>query len=259
MFDTITIPTILSTFTIPQFSTLLNLLIYISLTILLLLRLLHLLYNLSPTSKTILSTFYGSGGHTTELLLLLKVLNLDPPTTKTINYCGLDDPRSQKIISKSPNHYYLPRSRYVLQSWLTTPFTALWSLAYTFVLVIYEQIIEPSDIILSNGPGTGLIVLACFRVSNWVLGTGTRLVYVESWCRVRRLSLTGRLGARIVDRFGVCWSGVEGPGRELLDGVMFESDTKINNKTTPPKITHKKPRIAYSTLLLLGVWLALTF
>lgn len=59
------------------------------------------------------------------------------------------------------------------------------------------------------GPGTGLIVLACFRVSNWVLGTGTRLVYVESWCRVRRLSLTGRLGARIVDRFGVCWSGVE--------------------------------------------------
>jgi beta-1,4-N-acetylglucosaminyltransferase len=47
----------------------------------------------------------------------------------------------------------------------------------------------------------------------WAPNEGSmRTIYVESWARVRRLSLSGRILVWVVDRFLVQWEGLEGVG-----------------------------------------------
>lgn len=61
------------------------------------------------------------------------------------------------------------------------------------------------QLIMCNGPGTCLpICLAafCFRL---VFFMDVRIVFCESFCRVKTLSLTGRLLYPIADRFVVQW------------------------------------------------------
>ncbi|GMI00989.1 hypothetical protein TrST_g5453 [Triparma strigata] len=234
-------------------------------------RLLNLFLTILLTAnpnKITVSLFYGSGGHTTELLILSKVLNLNSPTTANrfnlIKYCGTDDARSLKIINSDPqnthSHHLLPRSRSVLQSWSTTPFTALYSLTYSLFKVTWMQLTAPSDVFLSNGPGTGLVLMVCFKISNVVLGTRTRVIYVESWCRVERLSLTGRLGRFFVDRFCVCWEGVKGEGRVLLDNVMFEKEgEKGEEKRRIPTVHKRRIGNVMGTVFIGGVWCSMVF
>lgn len=74
------------------------------------------------------------------------------------------------------------------------------------------------DLILTNGPATATIVILASVVLRFfdVGGCHTkgkmRTVYVESWARVRRLSLSGRLLCRVVDRFLVQWEQLDGVG-----------------------------------------------
>jgi beta-1,4-N-acetylglucosaminyltransferase len=47
-----------------------------------------------------------------------------------------------------------------------------------------------------------------------------RTIYVESWARVRRLSLSGTILVGVVDRFLVQWEGLRGLGRAEYIGVL---------------------------------------
>jgi len=94
------------------------------------------------------------------------------------------------------------------------------------------------DLVLTNGPGTGVcVVLASLvllffglnrpssssssykngkRTSNeeseWRHSGQMRTIFIESWARVRTLSLSGKILLPLVDRFLVQWPGLEGSG-----------------------------------------------
>jgi beta-1,4-N-acetylglucosaminyltransferase len=54
-------------------------------------------------------------------------------------------------------------------------------------------------LVLCNGPGT------CVPVAALGVVAGARLIFVESWCRVESLSLSGRLLYPVAHRFVVHW------------------------------------------------------
>ncbi|RPA83676.1 oligosaccharide biosynthesis protein Alg14 like protein, partial [Ascobolus immersus RN42] len=102
----------------------------------------------------------------------------------------------------------VPRSRAIGQSLATTPISALKTLI-TCLRIIVER--DP-DLILLNGPGNAFIIaLACVLVRICSFGTwGTsRIVFVESFARVKTLSLSGKLCYYIVDRCIVQWEGIK--------------------------------------------------
>jgi beta-1,4-N-acetylglucosaminyltransferase len=84
------------------------------------------------------------------------------------------------------------------------------------------------DVILCNGPATATIViftsilLRFFDVGGCNTRGKMRTVYIESWARVKRLSLSGKILSRIVDRFLVQWPQLEAAtsGRGQYIGVL---------------------------------------
>ncbi|XP_035294518.1 UDP-N-acetylglucosamine transferase subunit ALG14 homolog [Cricetulus griseus] len=106
-----------------------------------------------------------------------------------------------------PEHclHRIPRSREVRQSWLSSVFTTLHSMWFSFPLVYH---LKP-DLVLCNGPGT--CVPIC--VSALLLGIlGIKkviIVYVESICRVETLSLSGKILFHLSDYFIVQWPALK--------------------------------------------------
>jgi len=97
------------------------------------------------------------------------------------------------------------RSREVKQSWVSTVFTTAWACVQSFDLVCRTQ---PATIV-ANGPGTCVPLCYSAWLLGWLVAPFTsylpKIVFVESFCRVQRLSLTGRLLYPIADRFLVQW------------------------------------------------------
>ncbi|KAF2759652.1 oligosaccharide biosynthesis protein Alg14 like protein, partial [Pseudovirgaria hyperparasitica] len=173
----------------------------------------------SPTHILIV---LGSGGHTAEMLTILR--DLDPSTYTNRTYVvGSGDAFSASHARKfeaqlEQRHaktggtctwryaiVTVPRARRVHQSLLTTPVSALQCLWCCLQLLRNAEAGYP-DLILTNGPGTGVIVVLAslvLRLCN-VGGASSqdkmRTLYIESWARVKSLSLSGRLLLRVVDR-----------------------------------------------------------
>lgn len=88
--------------------------------------------------------------------------------------------------------------------------------------------IDFPDIILCNGPATATIMvftsilMRFFDVKGCSTRAKMRTIYVESWARVKRLSLSGRLLKFLVDRFLVQWPQLErvAGGRAEFVGVL---------------------------------------
>lgn len=120
----------------------------------------------------------------------------------------------------------VPRARRVHQSLLTTPITSLKCLWACTTLLRSRG---APDVIITNGPGTGVILLFASLLLRFLspffsFAKGhekTRLIYVESLARVKKLSLSGKLLRRVVDRFVVQWEGLQGEfaGNLVLDAA----------------------------------------
>jgi len=70
---------------------------------------------------------------------------------------------------------------------------------------------ETPEVIVTNGPGTAVIVVLALYIYKFfgMYGTSrTRMIYVESFARVRTLSLSGKLLLPLVHRFLVQWEGL---------------------------------------------------
>ena len=151
----------------------------------------------------------GSGGHTTEMLALIK--NLDPTLYAPLIYmlATTDDTSERRVAAvggRTPDALYkLPRSREVGQSYATSVFTTLWSFMVALWLV---GKVRP-DLLLCNGPGTCLpvaIATLFYRILGICKGN---IVFVESFCRVTSISLTGRLLYPLADMFVVHWEELQ--------------------------------------------------
>lgn len=97
------------------------------------------------------------------------------------------------------------RSRRVGQSYLTSIFTTLLAILNAIPLVFR---LKPR-VLLLNGPGTCVpIAFIQYVLSRWLcLIPRARIVFVESVCRVKSLSLTGKIfyHLRLTDDFIVQW------------------------------------------------------
>lgn len=164
-------------------------------------------YNRLKPAK--LMIILGSGGHTAEMMSILKQL---PKLNYSPRYYILSinditsEPKISDIEESSSNDYkifHIKRSRQVGQSYLTSIFTtidAIWS----SIPVVYN--IQP-DLVLCNGPGTCVpicLIVFFFKLLG-VLDCHSKIAYVESLCRVRTLSLTGKIMIWFVDSFVVQW------------------------------------------------------
>lgn len=108
----------------------------------------------------------------------------------------------------------VPRAREIHQPLYTAPFSCL-RCAWECVRVLRgkEGRYGYPDVVLCNGPATATIVVLTGVVMRF-LGFGQRegkmrTVYVESWARVKKASLSGMLLARVVERFVVQWPQME--------------------------------------------------
>lgn len=159
---------------------------------------------------------------------------------KEVNDAQLDNkneavsPQGSRGDVGSFNICVVPRARRVHQSLLTTPFSALNCLLVCLhtlngSLAPTGQAPDYPDLILANGPATAAIVVLASLILRFFNIRGAqsrgkmRTIYVESWARVKKLSLTGKLLVRVVDRFLVQWEELEGiGGRAEFRGVLIQ-------------------------------------
>lgn len=179
----------------------------------------------------------GSGGHTAEMLRLLRTLDFDRYSPRTYVVAETDAMSASKAqafelqrsgagtdagaasaggsgavssssareggVVSSYRVVRIPRSREVGQSFVTSVFTTLWALAFSAWVALSTR----PDVVLTNGPGTCLPIVVATKAL-WLLGLCRgRVVYVESIARVYRLSLTGKIfyKLRLADAFFVQW------------------------------------------------------
>ncbi|KAL5638183.1 hypothetical protein ACGC1H_005024 [Rhizoctonia solani] len=173
-----------------------------------------------------LAVLLGSGGHTTEALTLVSSLDFDKYTPRTYIISEGDSLSAKKAIAletlkKPGNSEYriltMPRARRVHQSLVSTPFTAFRSLVWTLRFVTLPAILSKgkvADALLINGPGTcvALVLVAYFNRFWWL--ESPRIIYIESFARVNRFSLSGKLVRPLADRFLVQW-----PNLAQVDGL----------------------------------------
>ncbi|ETV73465.1 hypothetical protein, variant [Aphanomyces astaci] len=149
----------------------------------------------------------GSGGHTTEMLKLIKRLSMDTYAPLAFVVAASDHTSEEKARVErkddGPLHFYtIPRSREVGQSWVSTVFTTAYSFLYSVWVVFHFQ----PDVLVCNGPGTCIPICAALLVRRF-LGhqPSSKLIFCESFARVQRLSLSGRLLYHVADAFVVHW------------------------------------------------------
>ncbi|XP_045583107.1 UDP-N-acetylglucosamine transferase subunit ALG14 [Procambarus clarkii] len=155
----------------------------------------------------------GSGGHTGEMLKMIAML--DPfcyrprvyvvAATDAISFKRLSQTEEKLQVNDEGDDQFVvevvPRTREVGQSWVSTAYSAMWALIFCILVVARHR---PS-LILTNGPGTCVPVCLSALLFRILGICQTRVVFIESLCRVQSLSLSGRILYRITDDFIVQW------------------------------------------------------
>ncbi|KAL7683896.1 putative oligosaccharide biosynthesis protein Alg14 [Plasmopara halstedii] len=149
----------------------------------------------------------GSGGHTTELLKLMKRLHRDIYTPVTFVIAETDKTSQTKTeLDWKPkdcdSFAFIPRSREVGQSW----FSSVPSTLHAFFSCLGLVYSRRPQLVLCNGPGTCIpicIAVVLFRVLG--IHTDSKIIFCESFARVQHLSLTGKMLYYVADEFVVQW------------------------------------------------------
>ncbi|KAJ8675646.1 hypothetical protein QAD02_011432 [Eretmocerus hayati] len=163
----------------------------------------------SIPAKTLL--VLGSGGHTAELLRIVQQLNRKNYTPRIYVQAQTDAISSKKVEEvedkfKDFKIINIARSREVGQSYLTAVFTTLYSTLHSFPLIWREK----PDLLLCNGPGTCIPLCLVAFFFNAMFLTNTKIVYVESFCRVKSFSLSGKILYYLANHILVQWPYLNG-------------------------------------------------
>ncbi|KAF9507999.1 glycosyltransferase family 1 protein [Hydnum rufescens UP504] len=151
-----------------------------------------------PVDTCSLAVFLGSGGHTGEAILLLSSLDFTRYTPRTY------------IISEGT--HLAPRKLSTLKpaDMRTIPIMEITQLYSSLVPDVPALRRQPfADVLILNGPGT------------FPRLPSPRLIYVESFARVKKLSLSGKLLRPFVDRFLSQWPApIQDRGRGECTGWL---------------------------------------
>ncbi|ODQ65769.1 oligosaccharide biosynthesis protein Alg14 like protein [Nadsonia fulvescens var. elongata DSM 6958] len=153
----------------------------------------------------------GSGGHTGEMLRLLKKLDLNKYSTRSWVYSSGDSISVKKAKQfeeesnkgdKEPNYnlYEVTRARKVGEGLVSTILSSA-----NCLFSCLKTVQTKPDTIICNGPGTCVIICGVVFIYKFLGFADTRIIYVESLARVNSLSLSGNLLLPLCDRFIVQW------------------------------------------------------
>jgi beta-1,4-N-acetylglucosaminyltransferase len=154
----------------------------------------------------------GSGGHTSEMMCLVQSLDPNRYSPRLYIMASSDKWSEQKIVecedkfkSEHFNSDYsifkIPRSRSVHQSYFTSVFTTLYSTLASFPILVQFN----PDLILCNGPGTCVPICVISFILRCSFISENKVIFVESICRVKSLSLTGKILQWFADEILVQW------------------------------------------------------
>ena len=143
--------------------------------------------------KVSLLAVLGSGGHTAEMLKLVGAMNNEKYSPRTFVYAKTDTISPEKLKGLKNNKdfktFEIPRAREVGQNWLTSFFYTI----YAFLCCLSLILTEKPQLILVNGPGTCVPIVLATRLLNLCRLFKTQIVFVESICRVKTLSLSAKI------------------------------------------------------------------
>lgn len=161
-------------------------------------------------AKTIICI--GSGGHTMEMLTLIKPFDFERYTPRYYIMASTDQTSLKKVedlekIKNRPRYEIIkiPRSRTVGQSYITSIFTTFYSILYCIPVVCR---IRP-DLIVCNGPGTCIPICTIAFLLKAFFICDTRIIYVESFCRTKTFSLSGKILRFMADNIVVQWPNLK--------------------------------------------------
>lgn len=154
----------------------------------------------------------GSGGHTTEMLRIIAQLNWHNYSPRIYVYAHTDKISIAKVRQLERHKidyktFVIFRSREVCQSYFTSVWTTIVAILNSFSIMWREN----PDLILCNGPGTCIplcLVAFFFKI---VFISNVKIVFIESFCRVKTYSLTGKILYYIADFVIVQWSNLSKP------------------------------------------------
>ncbi|KAI8450736.1 family 1 glycosyltransferase [Phakopsora pachyrhizi] len=168
-----------------------------------------------------IAVLLGSGGHTAEMIRLLDQLPFDRYTPRIYLICSNDRLSKQKAIqlesSKGKGQFSfaeIPRARNFGQSFLTTPLTTLYSLSFCLYLISIKPLTLglknlKKKVLVLNGPGTCVpIAISAFLPRLISFKFSPKIIYVESFTRVKNLSLSGKMLVTMTDEFLVQWKNI---------------------------------------------------
>eukprot|EP01041_Mallomonas_annulata_P007681 gene7681-15725_t len=151
---------------------------------------------------------FGSGGHTSEMLKLIagfEEKRYSPAyfVLAQSDITSMDKIKNteQQLPFKQPQFLRISRSREVKQSWLSSFFTTLLALFESIGLILKYK----PQLILCNGPGTCVPICFAAWLARILFIYKPHIIFVESFCRVETLSLSGKLLYYIADKFVVQW------------------------------------------------------
>ena len=107
------------------------------------------------------------------------------------------------------------RTNEVKQSKITSIVTTLLAIVKVFFLII-KSLLGTSHLI-SNGPGICVPFFYLFWVLNLLKITQAKLIFIESWCRISSISVTGKIVARVADEFLVHWENQQ----NIVQGAKY--------------------------------------
>jgi len=171
----------------------------------------------------------GSGGHTGEILIMLKKLKLDK-FSKVFFVSSHNDLRSEgkakevlnldeSQIKKNKNIKFLKiyRSRNVGQSFLSSIFTSSYSMMQSIFIILKTR----PNLIVTNGPGVAIpLVYIGYILNKLLILSEFKILFIESYCRTKSLSLSGKLIQPIADKFIVLWKDLVSNKREYLGKIL---------------------------------------
>ncbi|EKD13820.1 uncharacterized protein L3040_005561 [Drepanopeziza brunnea f. sp. 'multigermtubi'] len=197
--------------------------------------------NVRKTSPSHMVMVLGSGGHTAEMMSLLRDTDPRRYTHRTYIISSGDSFSARKALDierliqskqrrgQEPTQAgetdcmtgtwdvkIVPRARKIHQPLWTAPFSSLW--CFVGCLKALRTTAQTSkvapghypDVIITNGPATAvMVILAALSLKFFAVAPTSKMkiIYVESWARVKTLSLSGKvlLKMGICDRFLVQW------------------------------------------------------
>ncbi|CAF9914492.1 UDP-N-acetylglucosamine transferase subunit [Imshaugia aleurites] len=207
-------------------------------------EMLSLLAPLNPAHYTYRTYVTGSGddfsaerAHEFERRLVAKNAE-EKEKSEPVSLAHRDGKGTTGISRSDYSIHTVPRARQIHQSLLSSPLSSLRCLCACLRLLYWHPNGYP-DLILTNGPATSLILILAATILRYfaflpVVGpaaqsargrtvSGTmRVVYVESWARVKRPSLSGRIivWCGLCDRMLVQWKGLQDRGWGEYKGVL---------------------------------------